>query len=573
VRAKLREQPVAIGDPRRLDLNRVAHGANCAPPAGRETFGIVRPDGGRDPRVRALHRGRAHRAGLGRAPRPERTGNRRTPGPGCDGERAGRRPRGRRRPRRPRRRLGQDPAERALAPPARLRRRARRQPQGAGRARDAQRRQGDLVGQGRAPPGGRELPLLRLRDRLDCGPLKPDRRLAPLLLVEGARRRLRPDRPLELPADDDDVEAGARPRRGLHDRAQARLGDTALRAADGRARDRGRLPARDDQRRARPRPSRRRVPRQASRCREGRLHRLDRYRRRDHAARLRRDQAPDPRARREEPEPGLRRRGARRRGAELGLVDLLLGRPELRGALARACRGAALRRLRLQVLGARREAQRRRPARSGDAGRLADLARAPRPRPRPCPQDQGGHRRDQHAVHRLPGDSVRRLQAVRLRPRARARDPRAVPRDEERDRLDEREAVQPLRAVTPSRYRWLVLAAGTAAQTSYSAVLIGLPVLAPQIRHAYGLSLVEVGLVLDSVWIGGMLTLLPWGLLADRAGERIVLALGLGGCAAALVGAAYAGSFGALLLLLGLAGAAGASVNAASGRAVMYWFP
>src|SRR5205814_986377 len=168
------------------------------------------------------------------------------------------------------------------------------------------------------------------------------------------------------------------------------------------------------------------------------------------------------------------------------------------------------------------------------------LDRRPGARPPSCPRDQGGHRRDQHAVHRLPGDSVRRLQAVRLRPRARARDPRAVPRDEERDRLDEREAVQPLRAVTPSRYRWLVLAAGTAAQTSYSAVLIGLPVLAPQIRHAYGLSLVEVGLVLDSVWIGGMLTLLPWGLLADRAGERIVLALGLGGCAAALVGAASA---------------------------------
>jgi MFS family permease len=104
-------------------------------------------------------------------------------------------------------------------------------------------------------------------------------------------------------------------------------------------------------------------------------------------------------------------------------------------------------------------------------------------------------------------------------------------------------------------------------------VLIGLPVLAPQIRHEFGLSLVEVGFVIDSVWIGGLLTLLPWGLLADRVGERLVLALGLGGCAAALVGAAYAGKFAALLLLLGVAGAAGASVNAASGRAVMYWFP
>ena len=96
---------------------------------------------------------------------------------------------------------------------------------------------------------------------------------------------------------------------------------------------------------------------------------------------------------------------------------------------------------------------------------------------------------------------------------------------------------------------------------------------APQIRHEFGLRLVEVGFVIDSVWIGGLLTLLPWGLLADRVGERIVLALGLGTCALALVGAAEASGFGALLVLLGLAGAAGASVNAASGRAVMYWFP
>lgn len=125
----------------------------------------------------------------------------------------------------------------------------------------------------------------------------------------------------------------------------------------------------------------------------------------------------------------------------------------------------------------------------------------------------------------------------------------------------------------PNRYRWLVLAAGTAAQTAFSVVLIGLPVLAPQIRHEYGLDLVQVGFVLDSVWIGGLLTLLPWGLLADRVGERIVLALGLSFAALALAGAAYAGSYGMFLLLLGLAGAAGASVNAASGRAIMYWFP
>ena len=124
-----------------------------------------------------------------------------------------------------------------------------------------------------------------------------------------------------------------------------------------------------------------------------------------------------------------------------------------------------------------------------------------------------------------------------------------------------------------SRYRWLVLAAGTAAQTSFSAVIIGLPVLAPTLRDEHSLSLVQVGVVLDSLWIGTLLTLLPWGLLADRRGERLVLATGLTACAGALVAAGYADAFGPLIVLILLAGAAGASVNAASGRAVMQWFP
>ena len=59
---------------------------------------------------------------------------------------------------------------------------------------------------------------------LDRRPLEPDRRLAALLLAEGAGRRLRPDRAVELPADDDDVEARACAGRRLHRRAQARLG-------------------------------------------------------------------------------------------------------------------------------------------------------------------------------------------------------------------------------------------------------------------------------------------------------------------------------------------------------------
>jgi sugar phosphate permease len=104
-------------------------------------------------------------------------------------------------------------------------------------------------------------------------------------------------------------------------------------------------------------------------------------------------------------------------------------------------------------------------------------------------------------------------------------------------------------------------------------VIVGLPVLAPTLRDAHSLSLVQVGVLLDSLWVGTLLTLLPWGVLADRVGERLVLASGLLLCAAALVGAGSAERFGRLILLVGLAGAAGASVNAASGRAVMQWFP
>jgi len=86
------------------------------------------------------------------------------------------------------------------------------------------------------------------------------------------------------------------------------------------------------------------------------------------------------------------------------------------------------------------------------------------------------------------------------------------------------------------------------------------------------LTLAEVGIVFAGEWVGTLLTLLPWGLAADRFGERIVLGIGLGGCGAFLAAAAYAPSFGWLVAFLALAGAAGASVSSASGRAVMHWF-
>jgi sugar phosphate permease len=97
-------------------------------------------------------------------------------------------------------------------------------------------------------------------------------------------------------------------------------------------------------------------------------------------------------------------------------------------------------------------------------------------------------------------------------------------------------------------------------------------VLAPALRDKYDLSLGEVGVLLAAAWVGSMLTLLPWGLAADRFGERAVLAIGLAGSAVSLAAAGFVSSFWLLLLLLGAAGASGSSVNSASGRAVMQWF-
>ena len=119
----------------------------------------------------------------------------------------------------------------------------------------------------------------------------------------------------------------------------------------------------------------------------------------------------------------------------------------------------------------------------------------------------------------------------------------------------------------------MILAAGTLAQASFSMTSVALPALGPALRDDYHLSLRQTGVVLAAVSIGMLVTLLPWGLLADRLDERWVIAAGLVGAAAALAGAAQTRSFGAVTGVLILAGALGASVNAASGRAVMAWFP
>ena len=122
-------------------------------------------------------------------------------------------------------------------------------------------------------------------------------------------------------------------------------------------------------------------------------------------------------------------------------------------------------------------------------------------------------------------------------------------------------------------YRWVVLAGGAVAVASGAAMFVtGLPVLAPTLQDELDLTIGQIGLLLAAAWVGSTLTLLPWGLAADRFGERAALAIGLGACSVFLAAAAFATTYQALFVLLALAGASGSSVNSASGRAVMQWF-
>ena len=123
-----------------------------------------------------------------------------------------------------------------------------------------------------------------------------------------------------------------------------------------------------------------------------------------------------------------------------------------------------------------------------------------------------------------------------------------------------------------ARYRWVVLGVGTGAQATVSAAAISVAVLAPEVRAHFHLTLAETGIVLAAFTIGMTLTLLPWGILADRIGERIVLPAGLAASAVALAGVGFARSTTELVVLLIAAGALSASVNGSSGRAVMQWF-
>ncbi|WIB33372.1 MFS transporter [Curtobacterium sp. MCSS17_005] len=120
---------------------------------------------------------------------------------------------------------------------------------------------------------------------------------------------------------------------------------------------------------------------------------------------------------------------------------------------------------------------------------------------------------------------------------------------------------------------WTMLALGVAAQAAGTLVVSAPALLIPHLLSR-GTSLPVAGVLAAAPTFGMVLTLIAWGAITDRFGERVVIAGGLVLTTLAVVAAWLAAGDPVLLGLAFLAGGmTSASTNAASGRVVVGWFP
>ncbi|SNW17744.1 sugar phosphate permease [Mycolicibacterium thermoresistibile] len=112
------------------------------------------------------------------------------------------------------------------------------------------------------------------------------------------------------------------------------------------------------------------------------------------------------------------------------------------------------------------------------------------------------------------------------------------------------------------------------AATLFSVVFInGVAFVIPTLHREHGLSLAQAGLLSALPSFGMVATLIAWGYLVDRIGERIVLTVGSALTAASAFAAAAVDSLLLVGVFLLLGGMAAASSNTASARVVVGWFP
>jgi MFS family permease len=121
--------------------------------------------------------------------------------------------------------------------------------------------------------------------------------------------------------------------------------------------------------------------------------------------------------------------------------------------------------------------------------------------------------------------------------------------------------------------RWSIMIISLGITASSFLFINGVAFLIPSLQARRGITLTEAGLLSSMPSCGMVVTLVLWGYVLDRVGERTVLAVG----SALTAAAAYAAASAHSMLLMGaylfLGGMAAASCNTAGGRLVSAWFP
>ena len=128
-------------------------------------------------------------------------------------------------------------------------------------------------------------------------------------------------------------------------------------------------------------------------------------------------------------------------------------------------------------------------------------------------------------------------------------------------------------AVLSTRVRWTVMIVSLFVTASSFLFINGIAFLIPSLEAKRGTPLAEAGLLSSMPSWGMVATLILWGYVLDRIGERLVLTLGSGLTAAAAYAAASVDSMVLVGVYLFLGGMAAASCNVAGGRLVSAWFP
>ncbi|QIS05310.1 MFS transporter [Nocardia brasiliensis] len=119
---------------------------------------------------------------------------------------------------------------------------------------------------------------------------------------------------------------------------------------------------------------------------------------------------------------------------------------------------------------------------------------------------------------------------------------------------------------------WSMLGLGVFAQAASAVFVQGVPFLLPALTDR-GMHLAAAGLLVAMPTVGLVCTLVAWGVVVDRIGERKVLVSGPVLMLAAGLAAACTTNNLALGALLLLGGVGAASTNGASGRVIVGWFP